>query len=352
MRAARLHAYNQPFVLEEVATPDIGPDQVLVKVGAAGMCRTDVQLVDGYFQKYSSFDFPVTPGHEIAGEIVRVGSAAEATGRRVGDQVVVVGGIGDGTCRLCHRGDTQICPHIAWPGFGPHGGYAEYVPIPAAFTIKVNSQAKLTAEQLAPLTDAGLTPYRGVKKLRAAGAFVPGGVVGVMGMGALGTYGVQYAKLLAGGASVVAFARNPKKLELAKKLGADHAINIRDRSIDDIRGELREATGQDEIDAAIDCAGAEEMIKLGFGLLATSGHYASVGLVGDRIDIPLFPLVSREYTYHGSFWGNYNDLSEVITLAEQGKIQHTVHKLRFEDVNDAIERIRTGEIVGRAVIRY
>ncbi|MEV0232003.1 NAD(P)-dependent alcohol dehydrogenase [Nonomuraea sp. NPDC050786] len=352
MRAARMHGYNQPLVLEEVPTPDIGPDEVLVKVRAAGMCRTDVQLVDGYFRNYAAPSFPVTPGHEIAGEIVRVGSAAETGGHREGDQVVVVGGWGDGTCRHCHRGDTQICAHGAWPGFGPHGGYAEYVPVPAAYVIKVDTQYNLAPEQLAPLTDAGLTPYRGIKKLRDAGALGPGRVVGVMGAGALGTYAVQYAKLLGGGATVVAFARNPDKLEVARRLGADHVINIGGRSLDEVRAELREATGQDEIDAGIDCAGAEEMIQLGFGLLAIAGHYASVGLVGDRIDIPLFPLVAREYTYHGSFWGNYNDLSEVVALAEQGKVQHTVHTIRFEDVNDAIDRIRTGEIVGRAVIKY
>ncbi|MFC3572090.1 NAD(P)-dependent alcohol dehydrogenase [Streptomyces yaanensis] len=352
MRAARMYGYNQPLVLEEVPTPDIGPDEVLIKVGAAGMCRTDVQLVDGYFDKYAPSQFPVIPGHEIAGEIVRVGSAAEAGGHREGDQVVVVGGMGDGTCRHCHRGDTQICSHGAWPGFGPYGGYAEYVPVPAAYVIKVDRQYGLNAEQLAPLTDAGLTPYRGLKKLRDAGALAAGRVVGVMGVGALGTYAVQYAKLLGAGATVVAFARNQDKLDLAKKLGADHAINIGGRSLDEVRAELNAATGQSEIDAGIDCAGAEEMIRLGFGLLATAGHYSSVGLVGDRIDIPLFPLVAREYTYHGSFWGNYNDLSEVVALAQQGKVQHTIHEIAFDDVNDAIDRIRTGEIVGRAVIKY
>ncbi|PZG15190.1 NAD(P)-dependent alcohol dehydrogenase [Nonomuraea aridisoli] len=352
MRAARLHGYGRPLVLEEVPVPDIGPDEVLVKVGAAGMCRTDVQLVDGYFRSYAPSTFPVTLGHEIAGEIARVGATAQSAGHREGDRVVVVGGWGDGTCRHCHRGDTQICPHGSWPGFGPYGGYAEYVPVPSAYLIKVDTKYDITAEQLAPLTDAGLTPYRGVKKLRDAGALGPGRVVGVMGVGALGTYAVQYAKLLGGGATVVAFGRNPEKLDLARKLGADHAVNIGGRSLDEVRAELREATGQDEIDAGIDCAGAEELIKLGFGLLTIAGHYASVGLVGDRIDIPLFPLVAREYTYHGSFWGNYNDLSEVVALAEQGKVQHTVHPIRFEDVNDAIDRIRTGEIVGRAVITY
>ena len=352
MRAARMHDYRRPLVLEEVPTPDITPDQVLVKVGAAGMCRTDVQLVDGYFRPYAPFPLPLTPGHEIAGEIVAAGAGADAEGHREGDQVVVVGGWGDNTCRHCHRGDTQICAHGAWPGFGLYGGYSEYIAVPTAYVIKVERRAGLTAEQLAPLTDAGLTPYRGVKKLRDAGALGPGRVVGVMGVGALGTYAVQYAKLLGAGATVVAFARNPDKLDLAKELGADHTINIAGRSLDDVRAELLAATGHDGIDAGIDCAGARETIQLGFGLLAVAGHYSSVGLVGDRIDMPLFPLVAREYTYHGSFWGNYNDLAEVVALAEQGKITHSTHAVQLDDVNDALDRVRAGEIVGRAVITF
>ena len=99
---------------------------------------------------------------------------------------------------------------------------------------------------------------------------------------------------------------------------------------------------QREIDAVIDCAGAKEMIQLGFGLLSVGAHYSSVGLVGDRIDIPLFPLVAREYTYHGSFWGNYNDLSEVVALVQEGKVRHTVKPIRFEEVNETLDLLREG----------
>ena len=353
MRAARMHEYNKPLVLEDVPVPDTGPDEALLKVSAAGMCRTDVQLVDGYFRKYSSLPLPITPGHEIAGEITRINRALSGqTGFVEGDQVVVSGGWGDGICRHCHRGDEHICPRGRWPGFGPSGGYAEYIPVPTRYLIKAEKDFALKAEELAPLTDAGLTPYRGIKKLRAAGALGPNRVLAVLGISALGTYAVQYAKLLGAGATVVAFARNPEKLAVAKRLGADHVISTSHKSLDQVRRELNAAVGQEEIDAAIDCAGAEEMIRLGFGLLSTAGHYASVGLVGDRIDIPLFPLVAREYTYHGSFWGNYNDLSEVIALAKQGKIRHTIKVIRFEDVNENLELLRAGDIVGRAVITY
>ncbi|HVK14283.1 MAG TPA: NAD(P)-dependent alcohol dehydrogenase [Gemmataceae bacterium] len=351
MRAARMHAYHQPLVLEDVPVPEPRPDQVLVRVTAAGMCRTDVQLLDGYFRRYADLPLPLTPGHEIAGVVHQVGKLVpRAAGFEEGDPVVVVGGWGDETCRHCQAGNTQICAHGQWPGFGPYGGYSEYVPVPARYLIKVDRRLK--AEQLAPLTDAGLTPYRGIKKLRDAGALGPDRVLAVFGVGGLGAYAVQYAKLLGGGATVVAFARHPDKLAVAREYGADHVISTRGKSADAVRGELRGAVGRGEIDAVIDCAGAEEMIRLGFELLAVGGHYASVGLVGDRIDIPLFPFVGREYTYHGSFWGNYNDLSEVMSLAARGRIRHTVKTIAFEQINENLELLRTGDIVGRAVVKF
>jgi propanol-preferring alcohol dehydrogenase len=353
MRAARLHGYNQPLVLEDVPIPDIAANEVLLKVGAAGMCRTDVQLIDGYFRRYVESSFPLTLGHEIAGEIEKIGSLVPTSaGWEEGDQVVVVGGWGDESCRHCHEGNTQICPHGRWPGFGPFGGYAEYVPVPSQYLIKVDKRLNLKAEELAPVTDAGLTPYRGIKKLRDAGALGPDRVLAVFGVGGLGSYAVQYAKLLGGGATVIAFGRNQEKLASATDLGADHVISTKGKSVADIRNELTAATGKGEIDAVIDCAGATEMIQTGFRLLAVGGHYSSVGLVGDSINIPLFPLVAREYTYHGSFWGNYNDLSEVVALVEQGKVRHSIKTIRFEDINENIELLRSGDVVGRAVIRY
>ena len=148
MRAARMHGYNQPLVLEDVPIPEIEPNEVL---GAAGMCRTDVQLLDGYFRPYSEATFPLTPGHEIAGEVHKIGSLVpKSAGFEEGDQVVVVGGWGDETCRHCHEGNTQICSHGRWPGFGPYGGYAEYVSVPIQYLIKVDKRYGLKAEELAP----------------------------------------------------------------------------------------------------------------------------------------------------------------------------------------------------------
>ncbi|MDL2407744.1 NAD(P)-dependent alcohol dehydrogenase [Rhizobium calliandrae] len=351
MKAARLHEYSQPLVLEDVPVPEHQPDEILVNVKACGMCRSDVQLVDGYFYKYANIPRPMTVGHEIAGVVSKIGSLVpKASGFKEGDHVVVAPGWGDGTCRHCQVGNTQICANVRWPGFGPVGGFAEFIPVPARYLIKVDK--RLQFEELAPLTDAGLTTYRGVKKLRDAGALGPDRLVGIFGVGGLGLYAVQYAKLLGAGATVVAFARNADKLAIAKEYGADYTINIKNKSHDDVANELKAATGESTLDAIMDCAGAPEMMQLAFSILGISGHYTDVGLVGDRIDIPLFPRVSREQVFHGSFWGNNIDLEEVMALAAHGKIRHTINLFKFDQINDEINRLRKGEVVGRAVMKF
>jgi propanol-preferring alcohol dehydrogenase len=351
MLAARMHSYKQPLVIEDVKVPEILPDQVLVRIGGVGMCRSDVQLIDGYFADALKMTFPITPGHEIAGLITAIGDRVpEGTRLAIGDQVVVAAGWGDGICRECRAGNEQLCEHGSWPGFGPPGGYAEFIPVPYRQLIRV--EHKLKWEELAPLTDAGVTPYRAIKKLRAAGVLGPGRVMAVVGASGLGGYAVQYAKLLSAGATVVVFARNDEKLAIAKQRGADVVINTRGKSLADLQDELFRLTGRRKLDAAIDCVGAPETIQTGIGLLATSGVFVSVGLMGNKIDIPLFPFTSGELTYHGSFWANYSDLQEVLVLAQQGKIQHSITRVKFENVNEGLEMLRAGDVVGRAVITF
>ncbi|MBV8137660.1 MAG: NAD(P)-dependent alcohol dehydrogenase [Deltaproteobacteria bacterium] len=351
MLAARMHRYKEPLVIEDVEIPEISPEEVLVRVAGAGMCRSDVQLIDGYFAEALKPKLPITLGHEIAGVVAALGDQVPASAQlAVGDQVVVAAGWGDGTCRQCRLGNEQICEHGSWPGFGPPGGYAEFVPAPYRQLIRVKHKVKW--EELAPLTDAGVTPYRGIKKLRAAGVLGPDRVIGVLGAGGLGTYAVQYAKLLSSGAAVVALALEEDKLAILKQLGADVTINTTGKSVSDLQDELFKLTGTRNLDAAIDCVGAEETIRTGIGLLATAGAYVSVGLVGTRIDIPLFPFTSRELTYHGSFWANYNDLQEVLALAQKGEIRHSIKRVRLQDINENLELLRAGDIVGRAVVLF
>jgi alcohol dehydrogenase, propanol-preferring len=193
------------------------------------MCRTDVQLLDGYFRSYTEPAFPLTLGHEIAGEIDKIGGAVpKSVGFEEGDQVVGRRRMGRRNLPSCHEGNTQICSHGKWPGVSSLWRLRRIPRSPSSISSRSTSANNLKAEELAPLTDAGLTPYRGIKKLRDEGALGPDRVLAVFGIGGLGSYAIQYAKLLGGGATVVAFGRNEEKLP-AKDYGADHVINIKGR---------------------------------------------------------------------------------------------------------------------------
>ncbi|WP_102417660.1 NAD(P)-dependent alcohol dehydrogenase [Mycobacterium sp. 4858] len=353
MRAARMHGYNRPLEIDEVPIPDVGPSQVLIKVAATGMCRSDYQLLDGYFRDGLPVDFPFIPGHEVAGTITEVGAdVPDAAGIGEGDLVVVDPNWGDGTCRQCHEGNQQLCADGQLVGFGPNGGFAEYMAAPYDHVISVADQPNAEPRYLAPLTDAGLTPYRGMKKLRDAGKLGAGRTVVVNGIGGLGSYAVQYARLLGGGATVFGFARSDEKLRIATDHGAHHTVNVRDKSVEDVQDEIEDVTGRRTVDAVLDCAGSPESLGLAAAILATEGALSQVGLMGERVELPLFPFVSGEKSYFGSFWGNYNDLREVLALAGQGLIKHHVVPVKLDDINDKLEALGRGDIVGRAVVVF
>lgn len=353
MRAARMHGFNQPLQIDEVPVPDVGPNQVLIRVAATGMCRSDFQLVDGYFRQGLPVELPFIPGHEVAGTIATIGTGVPAAaGISEGDLVVVNPNWGDGTCRQCHEGNGQLCSNGQLVGFGPNGGFAEYMLAPYTQVISVADQPNQDPIYLAPLTDAGLTPYRGMKKLRDAGKLGAGRTVVVTGIGGLGSYGVQYARLLGGGATVLGFARSDQKLAVARENGADHTVNVRNKTVEDIQNELEDMTGRRTVDAVLDCAGSTESLGLAAAILATEGALSQVGLMGQRVELPLFPFVSGEKSYFGSFWGNYNELKEVLTLASQGLIKHNVVPVKLDGINETLDALGRGDIVGRAVVVF
>jgi propanol-preferring alcohol dehydrogenase len=214
------------------------------------------------------------------------------------------------------------------------------------YLIRIDREANLKPEDIAPLTDAGLTTYRAIRKVKHI--LGPGKSIAIIGMGGLGSYAVQYARILSAGSTILAFDRNDDKLDLAKRNGADHVINTKNKKSDDIRLEVNKATGRPEVDA--DVVGTEESIAMGFSILATEGAVVSSGLIGKQIKIPLFPLVAREFQYYGSFWGNYNDLRAVMELAKKGSIKHNVQKFGLSEANDALDQLREGKILGRGVL--
>jgi alcohol dehydrogenase, propanol-preferring len=171
-----------------------------------------------------------------------------------------------------------------------------------------------------------------------------------MGVGGLGSYATQYAKLLGGGATVVAMARSEHKLTVAKGNGADHTINVRDKGLDDVRADLDRLSGRSELDAVIECDGSVGSVRPALALIGTQGAVASVDPIGNRIDVPLFPFVGREFGLLRIVLGQLQRPHRGSRLAEAGQIKHAVTRVRFDDANETLDAVARGEVIGRAVI--
>lgn len=347
--AARIHKYGSPLEIESIKKPVISsPEQVIVKVGATGLCHSDLHLINGDWQKTLPLDLPKTPGHEIAGWVEEIGNGVPNNSIKEGDLVVIFGGWGCGYCLYCKRGDEQMCKFPKWPGLSDYdGGFSEYILVPShRFLIKVDdANTLLNPEELAPLTDAGLTSYRAIKKIRHT--LNANKNIAIIGIGGLGLYAIQYAQILGSGANVIAMDRNDKKLALAETLGANYTVNIH---ANDIRSMVQSITQRQGFDVILDTVGLESTLKLAVSNLNKNGAIVIVGLFGKKITMPLFQTVIQEYQIYGSLWGNYNELREVVELTKKGKIKHHLHKFSLSEINNAIELLRAGNIDGRAVI--
>jgi alcohol dehydrogenase, propanol-preferring len=291
---------------------------------------------------------PKTPGHEISGWVEEIGSAVPDNTFEKGDLVAVFGGWGCGLCLYCKRGDQEMCIMPKWPGLSQYdGGFSEYVLVPSyQFLVKVDRQTELKPEDLAPLTDAGLTPYRAIKKVRHL--LAPGKYIAIIGIGGLGSYAIQYARILGSGANVIALDRREDKLKLASDLGADFTINVEKNK--DVTDQINKITKANGLDVVLDTVCLESTFNLAIKTLNRNGAIVVIGLFGQEIRMPLFDTVINEYQIYGSLWGNYNELREVIELAKRGVIKHHIEKFTLPKVNDAIELLRAGNITGRAVI--
>lgn len=348
--AARIHKYCSPLIVEDIQKPIIaGPESVLLKVGAAGLCHSDLHLINGHWQKALPLKLPTIPGHEIAGWVEETGPSVPNTIKK-GDLVAVFGGWGCGYCVYCRRGDEQMCQEAKWPGLSEYsGGFSEFISIPSyRFLVKADEQPTLMKpEQLAPLTDAGLTPYRAIKKVRnLLGADK---YVAVIGIGGLGFYGIQYARIFGSGATVIAMDRSESKLKMATEVvGADIAVNISEPN--DIKNKIEKITRGKGIDVVLDTVGTDNTIRSSVNSLNKSGAIVLVGLFGKEIKLPLFRTVLNEYQMYGSLWGNFNELREVIELAKSGILKHQIQKFSLSEVNEAMDLLLTGNINGRAVI--
>jgi propanol-preferring alcohol dehydrogenase len=348
--SARIHRYKSPLIIDKIAKPILtNGEQVLLKVGAAGLCHSDLHLINGEWKDLIPVPLPLTPGHEVAGWVEEIGNSVPQGLFKKGDLVAVFGGWGCGVCVQCKAGEEQLCNSPRWPGLSSYnGGFADNILVPSyRFLINVPPGYGLNPEELAPLTDAGLTPYRAIKKVMHI--LVPGTSVAVVGIGGLGSYAIQYVKLLAPNSNTIGVDINDSKLELALQSGAaDYTLNL--RKSQDIKSEIHRITEGEGVSAIIDCVGTEETIRNSARMLAKGGILVVVGLLGSEITLPLVQSVINEYQVQCSLWGNYNELGEVIELAKRHKIKHNIQRFKLNEINDAIELLKKGRISGRGVV--
>jgi propanol-preferring alcohol dehydrogenase len=348
MKAVRIMKTKEPLELKEVSAPKPKNDQVLVRVESAGVCHSDLHLWEGgyagpqgVFMKVEDrgVRFPLTPGHEIAGSIEEVGDSV--IGYQKGDKVLVYPWIGEGLCPACRVGEENLCDTPRTLGVYQDGGYSELVLVPSyKHLVKV---AGLDLNAAASLACSGLTAYTAVKK---AGSQA-GDTLVIVGAGGLGLMAVQLAKAITN-ARVAIVDIDEKKLAEAKRLGADELINSASGSpVDGVKG----ITGGQGAEAVIDFVNNQKTAPNSLNMLRKRGKLVMVGLFGGSLDLnlPLVPL--RAFTLTGAYTGKFADLVELVALARMNKIQSVVsRKFTLEQANGALEELKAGKIIGRAVI--
>jgi NAD+-dependent secondary alcohol dehydrogenase Adh1 len=340
MKAARLHAYHEALKLDEVDEPTItGPLDVIVKIGAAGLCRTDLHIQEGQWAEKSEVKLPYTPGHENAGWIHEIGSGV--TNVEVGDTVIVHPFITCGLCRACRLGDDMHCENGSFPGINRDGGFAEYLLTSARSVVKLDPS--LQPAEIAALADAGLTAIHAVKK--AIPVLGAGSKCVVIGSGGLGHIGIQCLKAYTP-TEIIVVDPNEKALELARELGADHTVKVEGAShIQDVQ-ELTDGKGAQAI---IDFVGEKGAVEDGVAMIEDGGFYYVIGY-GQNIDIPTIDVISREISFIGNLVGTYVDLQDLMTLTAQGKVTLHTSTYPLDAINDAMADLDNGRLQGRGIL--
>jgi NAD+-dependent secondary alcohol dehydrogenase Adh1 len=339
MKAARLHAYHEPLRLDSVEEPKaLGPLDVVVRIGAAGLCRTDLHIQEGQWAEKSGVQLPYTPGHENAGWVHEIGSAVTNVER--GDTVIVHPFITCGLCRFCRAGDDMHCVNGSFPGINRDGGFAEFLLTSARSVVKLGPG--LDPKDIAALADAGLTAIHAVKK--AIPVLGAGTRVVVIGAGGLGHIGIQCLKAYTP-AEIIVIDPSEKALALAGEMGADQTVRVDGTHVDKIR-EMTDGLGAEAI---IDFVGEKGAIEDGIAMVQDGGFYYVIGY-GENIDIPTIDVISREISFIGNLVGTYNDLVDLMTLTAQGKV--TLHTTTYplDAINDAMADLDGGRLQGRGIL--
>jgi NAD+-dependent secondary alcohol dehydrogenase Adh1 len=340
MRAARLHAYHEALKMDEVDEPKVsGPLDVVVRIGAAGLCRTDLHIQEGQWAEKSQVQLPYTPGHENAGWVHEVGSGV--TNVEVGDTVIVHPFITCGLCRACRSGDDMHCENGSFPGINRDGGFADFLLTSARSVVKLDPS--LQPAEIAALADAGLTAIHAVKK--AIGVLGAGTKVVVIGAGGLGHIGIQCLKAYTP-TEIIVVDPSEAALQLARELGADHTVKVEGSSHIETVRELTDGVGAQAI---IDFVGEKGAVEDGVAMIQDGGFYYVIGY-GQNIDIPTIDVISREISFIGNLVGTYVDLQDLMTLTAQGKVTLHTSTYPLDAINDAMADLDGGRLQGRGIL--
>ncbi len=342
MKAYRLTAWESQPEFQDVPVPEPGPGQVLIKVGGAGACHSDLHLME-WPPGAMDFEPPFTLGHENAGWVESLGAGVE--GLEVGEAVAVYGPWGCGRCRSCRLSAENYCERQAeigafGGGLGLDGGMAEYMLVPHSRLLL--PLGDLDPREAAPLSDAALTPYHAIK--RSLALLVPGSTAVVIGIGGLGHMGVQLLRELSP-ARIVAVDVSAEKLTLAREVGADAAVTAGA----DAAAEIRELTSGLGAELIVDMVGSEDSIALAVAASRSESHVTVVGLAGGQFQFG-FGALPFEAQLTIPYWGSAVELGEVLDLARAGRIRAHVERFGLDAAPDAYRRMREGSLDGRAVI--
>ncbi len=339
MKAVRLHKFHDAPVIDEVPEPTIsGPLDVIVKIGGAGVCRTDLHIIEGQWDSRMGTPLPYILGHENAGWVHEVGSAV--TNVAVGDTVILHPTPTCGLCHACRAGDDMHCENSSFPGLSRDGGMAEYLLTSARACVKLDPSTR--PQDVAALADAGITSYHAVRK--ALPLLYPGTTCVVIGAGGLGHIGVQCLAALTA-TRVIVVDRNPDALKLAAELGADQTIVADGRHVDAVK-DLTNGKGAEVVLDFVAEQGAE---MDAWNMTAPGGSDFVIGY-GGTVTIPTLDIISTERNIIGNIVGTYNELAELMALAQAGQVTLHTKAYPLTAAPDALADLDAGRVRGRAIL--
>ncbi len=334
MKAAVVHAFGKPLTVDEAPVPTPGFGEVLVKVHASGVCHTDLHAASGDWPAKPTL--PFIPGHEGVGFVAAVGPGVKHL--KEGDAVGIAW-LHDacGHCEYCETGWETLCEEQHNSGYSVNGSFAEYAIGSADFVARLPKIADYA--ELAPILCAGVTTYKGIKETEVR----PGEWIAISGIGGLGHIAVQHAKAM--GLHVAALAISEAKLELARSLGADVAINAKDP---DAVAQVIKTTGGGAHGVLVTAVSVSAFAQA-VAMVRRKGTVALNGLPPGEFPTPIFDVVMRRTTIRGSIVGTRRDLAEAIELAAEGKVRAHIHKAKLDDINQIFSNLEHDKVDGRMV---